>query len=234
MNFCEWFAQNIYSNIFTIITVVVSVLFSWLISGIYYYFGNRTNLKQSVIKPIKEMLEKRYSKENYDVLCEASKEYSVKYMHNDEREALNELKMAYKEIIEYDEDYINAQIILSYFEKILKENNIDYAPIPIVINDEIVDYEPPQDYFYIEDSLYKIFKKYDVDFETEDCQRSVETLLVYFSDKLYSEKNIRFFSKYSIKDVLEQSEERLKWKTKFKNIKNKKDLFLNLTIVKKT
>lgn len=234
MNFCEWFNQNIYSNVFTIITVVVSVLFSWLISGIYYYFGNRTNLKQSVIKPIKELLEKRYSKANYDVLCDISKEYSIKYMHKDELKTLNELKMAYKEISNYDEAYINAQIILAYFETILKQNNIDYAPIPIMINDQIVDYEPPQDYFYIEDSLYKIFKKYDVDFETENCQRSVETLLAYFSDKLYSEKNIRFFSNCSINDVLEKSEERLKWKTKFKNVKNKKDEFLNLTIVKTT
>ena len=234
MKFCDWFIINIYSNIFTIATVVVSVLFSWVISGIYYHIGNRTNLKQSVIKPIKELLERRYSKENYDVLSKICKEYSVKYLYKSERNILNNLKNAYYEISNYDEDYVNAQIILSYFKMVLKENDINYAPVPVKIDDEIVDYEPPQDYLYIEDSLYRVFKKYNVDFETDECQRDIESLLVYFSDKLYSTKNITFFAQNSIVEILEQSEERLKWKAKFINIKNEKDNFLNLNISKKT
>lgn len=234
MNFCDWFIMNIYSNLFTIATVVVSVLFSWIISWIYYHMGNRTNLKQSVIKPIKDLLESRYSKENYDVLCKICKEYSVKYLYKSERNALNNLKNAYNEISNYDEAYVNAQIILSFFKMVLKENDINYAPVPVTIDDEIVDYEPPQDYFYIEDSLYRVFKKYNVDFEAEKCQKDIESLLMYFSNKLYSARNVTFFTQNSIIEILEQSEERLKWEAKFITVENAKGNFLNLNISKKT
>ena len=45
--------NNINANIFTLITVILSGLISWIISAIFYNKGNRENLKLSVIYPIK-------------------------------------------------------------------------------------------------------------------------------------------------------------------------------------
>lgn len=80
MGFMKWFMENIYSNCFTIVTVIVSGLISWIISAVYYHIGNRTNLKVSIILPIIELLQSNYTKENYTSLCKLSCEYSVKYL----------------------------------------------------------------------------------------------------------------------------------------------------------
>lgn len=44
--------DNINTNIFTVISVVLSGLISWGISAIYFSRGNRNNLRASVLCPI--------------------------------------------------------------------------------------------------------------------------------------------------------------------------------------
>ena len=115
MRFTEWFMENLYSNCFTIATVIVSGLISWIISAIYFHIGNRTNLKVSVILPIIELLQDKYTEENYISLCKLSGEYSAKYLRKEENRTLTELKSAYKNVYSYEENLVNTNILLSYF-----------------------------------------------------------------------------------------------------------------------
>ena len=68
--FFDWLIDqnNINANIFTLITVILSGLISWIISVIFYNKGNRENLKLSVIYPIKDILDEKHSWKNYNKL----------------------------------------------------------------------------------------------------------------------------------------------------------------------
>ena len=96
MGFVEWFDKNIYANVFTLVTVILSGLISWVISACYYHMGNRVNLKVSVILPVLGVIKETYSEQNYKKLCKFCDEYSAKFMQKKERVALSRLKDAYK------------------------------------------------------------------------------------------------------------------------------------------
>ena len=115
MDFWSWFWEERNANFFTLFTVILSGIISWVISAAYYRKGNRTNLKMSVIHPIIELLGKPRSFDNYKELCILAKEYAVRYMNRNEQKSLTRLIDAYKEVARYDEDSVNADILLSYF-----------------------------------------------------------------------------------------------------------------------
>ena len=85
MGFVEWFDKNIYANVFTLVTVILSGLISWVISACYYHMGNRVNLKVSVILPVLGVIKETYSEQNYKKLCKFCDEYSAKFMQKKER-----------------------------------------------------------------------------------------------------------------------------------------------------
>lgn len=232
MGFTKWFMENLYSNCFTIATVIVSGLISWIISAIYYHIGNRTNLKISVILPIMELLQGSYTKENYTSLCKLSCGYSVKYLRKKENKALTELKLAYKNVCSYEENSVNARILFSYFENKLKANGIEMKPIPTIVNDEVVDYEPPNGWFELIDDLERYLNIYDSNYQPEECQKAVATLFTKYNKRYYSSKNIEYFDDLCLEKVLAQSEQHAEWSQKFKAMKNAKDRFFNLNIVK--
>ena len=124
MSFKEWFDTNRYSNCFTMITVVLSGIVSLIISAVYYHKGNRNNLKMSVIYPIVRLLKDGYTRQNYNSLCEISKEYSTRYMSKNEAKKLMLILVAYKEVSTYSDIYVKAAILFSYFEYKLKKNQI--------------------------------------------------------------------------------------------------------------
>ena len=109
----QWFTENLYSNLFTILTVIASGVISLLISKHYFKksndVNNRENLKISVIHPLIALLNSTpYTVENYNLLVALEKEYSIKYMPVTERECLANLRAAYKDVAYYDEDAVNA------------------------------------------------------------------------------------------------------------------------------
>lgn len=232
MGFMKWFMENLYSNCFTIVTVIISGLISWIISAIYYHIGNRTNLKVSVILPIIELLQGNYTRENYTSLCKLSREYSVKYLRKKENEALTELKSAYKNVYSYQESSVNASILFSYFEDKLEANGVELKPIPIIVDDEIVEYEPPSGWFELLDDLERHLNKYDPNYQSEECQKAVATLFTKYSKQYYSSKDIEYFDDLCLKKILAQSELHAEWNQRFKAMKNAKERFLNLNIVK--
>lgn len=89
--FFDWLIDqnNINANIFTLITVILSGLISWIISVIFYNKGNRENLKLSVIYPIKDILDEKYSWKNYNKLANIRNSYSTRYLKEEEKEVVN-------------------------------------------------------------------------------------------------------------------------------------------------
>lgn len=139
---------------------------------------------------------------------------------------------AYKDISTYDADSVNANILLSHFETTLKCNNINFEPVPIMIDDEIVDYEPPEGYFALSDDLARVLRNFDPNYQPNECQEAVTNTFNYYCKELYSVDNIKFFTNTSLEDVLSKSEERRNWREKFKTMKAAKEAFLALKLTK--
>ena len=234
MGFWCWFWEERNANFFTLFTVVLSGIISWIISAAYYKKGNRTNLKMSVIHPIIELLGKTRSLDNYKELCIVTKEYAVRYMNRREQKALTRLTDAYKEVARYDEDSVNADILLSYFEETVRSYSVDFAPVPVTINGEIVDYDPPVGYFEIQDNIYRIIKQYNPNYQHDDCQGEIEKYFVWFCNTYYPGTKIAFFKTCTLDAVLRGGDIREKWKKKFHTFKMAKDEFLDLPIARST
>ena len=232
MNFWCWFWTNLYSNLFTLITVLLSGIISWIISAAYYRMGNRTNLKMSVIYPTTELIAKTRSYDNYTNLCKLAKDYTVRYMSKRERKVLIDLLDAYKEVARYNEDSVNSDIVLSYFEETVNSHSVDFSPVPVTINGEIVDYEPPEGYFAIQDNLYRIISAKNPNYQSNECQKAITQYFEGFCKQYYPNTNISFFTDRTLDDVLRDGEIRKAWRKKFATFKQAKENFLVLRIVK--
>ena len=127
--------DNINTNIFTVISVVLSGLISWGISAIYFSRGNRNNLRASVLCPIRRLLENNpITNENYRKLAEYTKDYSMKYLKSREHPIVDELLSAYQEVCRYKYEYVCAESLQSYFNYKLKKNGIEPV-VTLVHND---------------------------------------------------------------------------------------------------
>lgn len=230
MSFEDWFNMNLYSNCFTLITVVLSGIISLIISAAYYHKGNRNNLKMAVIHPIIRLLEDSYSRKNYNELCEIAKDYSTRYLRKAEAQKLNSLLLAYKEVSIYNDIAVNADILFSYFEYKLKKNQIDPKPVPVEHEGEIVYSDYPPDLFYLSQDLEKALKRYDPDFEPDECTDAVTSLYEHYCKEYYTSNKIKYFDDYTLKEVLKKSEIRAKWDKKFDVVKEAKEQFLKLKI----
>lgn len=234
MGFIKWFMENLYSNCFTIVTVIVSGLISWIISATYYHIGNRTNLKVFVILPIAELLKDHDTCGNYSAFCKLSSEYSVKYLRKKEFETLMELKSAYKDIHSYNASYVNATILFSYFEDKLELNGVEWEPILNMTKDGEVECEAPDGWFELLYDLERHLNRYDLNFEIEECQKAVTSLFTRYCRRYISSKDIKYFDDINLDKVLAQSVLRAEWDQKLKTMQEAKERFLNLKIVRET
>lgn len=128
--FFDWLIDqnNINANIFTLITVILSGLISWIISVIFYNKGNRENLKLSVIYPIKDILDEKHSWKNYNKLANIRNSYSTRYLKEEEKEVVNNLLKSYKDVCGYNYDYVCADSLFEYFKnKPINEQVRDFA-----------------------------------------------------------------------------------------------------------
>lgn len=232
MNFIDWFISNWYSNFFTLITVILSGIISLIISAIYYHKGNRNNLKMSVIYPLVKVLEDGYSRKNYSSLCEITKDYSTRYMSKNESKKLLALLSAYKEVSSYNDTCVKANILFSYFEYKLNKNHIDVKPVPMEYEGEIVYYDYPPDLHYLSCDLEKILEKNDVEIEPQECKVAIVALFTHYCKEYYTSEHIEFFDDYSLADVLTKSRIREEWDKKFNKVKEAKEQFCDLKIVK--
>lgn len=233
----QWFSDNLYTNIFTILTVIVSGLISLLISK--YYFkksndvNNRENLKISVIHPLIALLDSAsYTVEKYNRLVALEKEYSMKYMPATERACLANLRAAYKDVAYYDEDAVNAKILFSYFERCLSEQGIKWDPKPVEINGEIVDYEPPDGYFELEDDIARVFGRFDYHIEPVECQDMLERIFNNHVRNYCSGKKASFFKDATLPKIIKQDERTAKNNEMFVKYQQLKTEFLAFPLIK--
>lgn len=69
-------------------TIIISSLISLLISMKYYRKGNRDELLMSIIFPVMQLLNKSYSKKDYDELLAIKSNYAIRYLSKKERKTL--------------------------------------------------------------------------------------------------------------------------------------------------
>ena len=232
MDFIKWFCDNWYANCFTIITVVLSGIISLAISAVYYRKGNRNNLKMAVIHPIIRLLEEAYTRQNYNILCDISKEYSVRYMSKNEAKKLTLLLSAYKEVSSYNDIYVSANILFSYFEYTLKKNNIEVKPVPFEHEGEIIYYDYPPDLHYLSNDLERLLNKIEPELQPDKFKEAVIELYEHYCKEYYTSEKIEYFEDYTIKEVMSKSKIRQKWNEKFDDAQKAKEQFLSLKIVR--
>lgn len=229
MDFQQWFNDNWYSNCFTVMTVVASGIISLAISAVYYHKGNRNNLKMNIIYPIIRLFEEEYSQQNYEKLCEISKDYTSRYMNGNEMSCLNKLLDTYKEVCRYDDVSVNTDSLFSYFEYKLKKNNINPKPVQVEYQGEYVYDDYPPDIFFLSEGLEKILKETPFELEREE---KISSLYNWYCKEYYVVEPLKYFDDYSLDEVLEKSDIRVKWNKKFNAVQEAKKEFLNLRVVK--
>lgn len=227
------------SNWLTVASILISGVISLVISAVYYYKGNRSNLQMTVLFPIMRLLNESYSKKNYEKLCELSQSYCVKYLKENERRNLIQLVSNYGEITEYNEIKVNVISLISYFESVLNKNGIETKNYPLYIEDDLVDYDYPPNYKYsIYENLENVLEEYtleDGEIEIDEYEARMIYIFNYFQKKYFSKntnEKVKYFTDQSIVDILEKSKYQKKWDDKFKQMSKVKNEFLNLKAVK--
>lgn len=192
----QWWNENLFTNCFTFITVIVSGLISWIVSAIYFYLGNRNNLKMSFIYPVMCIIDKPCSGENYQELAMLKDSYVLRYLSPKEMEAWKELVDRYFDVKDYTKSTSQMQCIISYFEYELKKNNIDLLQVPVEDDGIVMYYETPFSMREMEDNI-----KRQIDFECDmddelieqfDLENKISEVLEYYTKTFYSDK-IFFF-----------------------------------------
>ena len=226
-------APNKYANMFTMISVILSGILSWLISAIYYSIGNINNLEVSVLYPISRLLEKNPSRAGYKRLVEYTKDYSMKYLKREERKIVMSLVTAYEAVSNYRYESVCVDSLSSYFKEKLKENGIDLSPIPIYIDGEVVDFDVPVDMLYFDEDIERIVEQYPPEWDTDNCENAVLKIFNIYCKKYYTNKKINFFDDKSLLMVIRTSQYRNKWKEKFNNYRIAKENFLQIKCVER-
>jgi len=91
----------------------------------------------SVIFPVVQLLNKSYSRKNYDELLSIKSNYAIRYLGKKERRTLMLLIEQYSIVCQYNRSKKDTDCILSYFDFKLGEIGINPKPCPIT-DDEVV------------------------------------------------------------------------------------------------
>lgn len=234
ISYLKWiFApENIRVNIFTLISVVLSGVVSWIISAIYFRFGNRNNLKSSVLYPMRTVLSDEPTWQRYKELTSLLKDHNARYLRKSERTTIDRLLSQYKDICRYDYEMVCAESLRSYFDYKLKKNGIDTKPVPVEIDGEIVDFDPPPDMLYFVDDMAKCIHNYPPEYEEERCSEAVLLFLKQYAKKCYCDEDTRFFDDVSLHEVLRNAKNRTEWDRKLSDYNEAKSNFLSMKALK--
>ena len=160
----NWLYQNA-------MAIFISAVASLLISKRYYDKANRESVLMTVIFPIVKLLNQRYyTRKDYEALFEINSSYAVKYLRKKERNKLLELLSAYRDVCRYSKEGADTSCIMAYYNYKLRENGVNPKPCTIKDNDgEVVDYDYPPDYNYLQDYVYEIVSSYDFIESPAEC-----------------------------------------------------------------
>lgn len=212
---CWLFERN---QIFTLITVLLSGLISWIISAVYYRKSNRNALKQNVILPIKRKLKETRSYNNYKELEKLSKAFETRYLTKKEQNALSNLLEEYRKVYDYNRSYIYAESLFSHFLKTLKENNVETEVVPEYFEDEMVYYSTPSELYYLVDDVKRIIDdhppEYDYDKEVEPIENKIKHIFKVYCKRYLEDKEIDFFNQTNVYDIYMNSPIKSEWDNK--------------------
>ena len=234
---CEFFKwlvhpDNINANIFGLITVILSGGLSWIISALYFQKGNRDTLRATILHPMKRILNDSYSWNNYKALSDLYKDYGTKYLKDEERAIIDSLLEAYKKVCSYNYEFVCAESLFSYFKYKLEQKGIDTKPVPIYIDDELVDVDFPPDLLYIRDDLARVVRDYPPEHDEQNCKDRIIVLFNEYKTSCYTNEEITFFDDCALNDVLKKARNRIEWNEKFNTIKDAKQKFLSMKVLK--
>lgn len=224
---CAWLYENS-------MAIFISAIASLVISKRYYDKGNREAVLTSIIFPMVQLLEKRYSKGNYEKLFEIKLSYAIRYLHKAERNKMLILIDNYREVCRYSKDAADTDCIMSYYSYKLKQNGINPKPCPIRDDDgNIVADDYPPDYNYLQDEIYAIVTSFEFVELPQDCTDKMIKAFKRYTKEYYTDKEISFFDDYSVEKVIAQSDVTKKWRERFEAVNRSKEDFLALPICKK-
>lgn len=226
--FVQWWSVNG----FNIVSIIFSGIISLIISAVYYHKGNRNNLQMTMLFPIVRFLNEQYTRKNYCLLNELSQNYCNRYLSKSERKVLTNLVSAYEEVSTYNTVSVNADIIMSYFEYLLKANKIDPKPVPWVVDGETVSYDYPPDWYLLSSNLENVFKQYEPEIQATECTEAIISILSHYCKEYYTSEKLPYFEDYDLETVLDKSKITQKWNNKFESMEKAKKEFLDLKIIK--
>lgn len=219
-------------NMITILSIVASGMVSWVISAIYFRKSNRESLKNSVLLPITLILSKPVSRNNFAEIKEISKNYFTKYLSKKEKRSFIKVINEYGFVCGYNESLANATAVLLDYEIRLKRNRINPKIVPINLNDEVTEYDYPDDINYLHMDIGKVFDENCLETETKLCLEKILSLLKGFTKKFYTNDVDSIFADYNLITIIKNSTITDKWNWKFDKYKIAKQNFEELRIVK--
>lgn len=230
---CWLFERN---QIFTLITVLLSGLISWIISAVYYKKSNRNALKQNVILPIKRKLKETRSYNNYKELEKLSKAFETRYLTKKEQNTFNNLLEEYRKVCDYNRSYIYAESLFSHFLKTLKENNVETEVVPEYFEGEMVYYSTPSELHYLVDDIKQIIDahppEYDYDEEVEPIENKIQHIFKAYCKRYLDDKEIDYFKQITVYDIYKDSSIKAEWDEKLSNYRIIEKEFLEMKICK--
>lgn len=216
----------------TTISIILSGLLSLLISWVFFYLGNRNSLTAEVICPIINLLEDTPEPSGNREFDKLLRNYSMRYLRKKEMRVLRELAQAYKDVSGYNEDSVKVACLMSYFDSVLRNNEIDPTPVPIRDDeDEIIDWDHPDGIIDLKINVRRTLERYPFEETDEWCQHDINRLFEEFAKNLYGANDIKFFTKHSIEDVFKKSKIRKKWNKRQETFDNATQKFNELKIV---
>lgn len=114
----------------------------------------------------------------------------------------------------------------------MKKKGIDPTPVPVYIEDELVDVDFPPEMLYFREDIARALGQYPPEYDTESCENVVLKLFEFYCKKCYSDEKVVFFDDYSISEVLERAKNRSEWNEKFSKYKVAKEAFLNMKVLR--
>ena len=233
VGFWNWVfcANNVYPNLFTFLTVLLSGYISWKISAHFFNRTNRENAKISILLPIKQEICAPLSKNTYVEINRIARGFAAAYLTKEENERLSVLLEKYKNAYYYDYDLRRAQNLAEYFEETLKKHGISTLVNPIYINDEIVDMDVPSEILYLPDNIARVIKNYPPEYELEVC---VEKVIAIFNGCCQIIKDcpkIEFFKDKSFSNILKNNNVREEKEKILSELEESKKLFLELSAI---
>lgn len=223
----KWLYQNAAA-------IIISSSTSLLISMLYYRKGNRDELLMNIIFPVVQLLNRSYSKKNYDELLVIKSNYAIRYLGKKERRILMLLIEQYNIVFQYSKSRADTDCILSYFD--FKLGEIGINPKTCLITDdegETVAYDYPPDFYHLAEYVDDMVSKMEFAVYPEEAEKTITDAFEKYAHKYYTDKKIEWFQDYSIERVIEKSKVSEKWKDNFELTKHRKNDFINLSISQK-